>query len=159
MRRSGSSPDEFRGAIEPDTSQTLSADEEAAFSAEVFTNNIQVTLMAFALGITAGIGTAAILGYNGLFIGVIIGLAFEGGNGSDLLTLITSHGVLELSCIVVGGSAGPAHGMGAGRARHPAAGARPAHRGEAVDGDHPRHGARGLSWRGSPRASSAARSI
>ncbi len=99
-------PDEFRGAIEPDTPQTLSADEEAAFSAEVFTNNIQVTLLAFALGITAGIGTAAILGYNGLFIGVIIGLAFEGGSGSDLLTIITSHGVLELSCIVVGGSAG-----------------------------------------------------
>jgi uncharacterized membrane protein SpoIIM required for sporulation len=99
-------PSEFRGAVNPDTSQTLSAGEEAAFSAEVFTNNIQVTLLAFALGITAGIGTAAILAYNGVFIGVIIGLAFEGGNGAELLELITSHGVLELSCIVVGGSAG-----------------------------------------------------
>ncbi len=99
-------PGEFQGAVDPDTEQTLAADEGAAFSAEVLTNNIQVTLLAFALGITAGIGTAAIVAYNGVFIGVIMGVAIEDGNGVDLLTLITAHGVLELSCIVVGASAG-----------------------------------------------------
>ena len=43
------------------------------FSAELFTNNIQVTFLGFALGITAGIGTAIVLAFNGLLLGAVAG--------------------------------------------------------------------------------------
>ena len=84
----------------------LTPGEEAAFSSQIFTNNIQVTFLAFAGGVLAGLGTAYILGYNGLFIGALTGLAFQAGNGVPFTELVIAHGVLELSCIVVSGAAG-----------------------------------------------------
>ena len=84
----------------------MSPSQQAAFTSEVFTNNIQVTLVAFAGGITAGIATALALLYNGLLLGVIGGLMGQAGNGVGFVDLVTAHGVLELSCILVGGAAG-----------------------------------------------------
>ena len=79
----------------------------AAFSAGVMVNNIQVTLTAFAGGILAGAGTGELaLLFNGMILGVVGGLAFGAGNGTAFLRLASSHGPLELSCIVVGGVAG-----------------------------------------------------
>ncbi len=69
-------------------------------------NNIQVTLIAFAGGITFGRVTVWALVFNGLILGVIAGLAIGAGNGVAFLRLISSHGPLEISCIVVGGIAG-----------------------------------------------------
>ena len=84
----------------------LSAGEEAAFSSEIFTNNIRVTMLAFAAGILAGIGTAAVLILNGVLLGIVSGLAIGAGNGRPFFELVAAHGVLELSCIVVAGAAG-----------------------------------------------------
>ena len=84
----------------------FSPGEEAAFSSKIFTNNIQVTFLAFAGGALAGLGTAWILGFNGVFIGALSGLAFQAGNGVPFTELVIAHGVLELSCIVVCGAAG-----------------------------------------------------
>jgi uncharacterized membrane protein SpoIIM required for sporulation len=78
----------------------------AAFSAQVMVNNIQVTLSAFAGGILFGAGTVFALLYNGLIVGVVGAVAFDAGNGRAFLRLLSSHGPLELSCIVVGGVAG-----------------------------------------------------
>ena len=50
--------------------------------------------------------TAYALFFNGLLLGVIGGLAIGAGNGVAFLRLISSHGPLEISCIVVGGIAG-----------------------------------------------------
>ena len=69
-------------------------------------NNIQVTLVAFAGGIAFGLLTVYALFFNGLLLGVIGGLAIGAGNGIAFLRLISSHGPLEISCIVVGGIAG-----------------------------------------------------
>ena len=44
--------------------------------------------------------------FNGLILGVVGGLAFGAGNGAAFLRLLSAHGPLELSCIVVGGVAG-----------------------------------------------------
>jgi uncharacterized membrane protein SpoIIM required for sporulation len=76
------------------------------FATQVLVNNIQVTLVAFAGGLAFGLGTVAALVFNGLLLGVIGGLAFGAGNGEAFVRLISSHGPLELSCIVVGGVAG-----------------------------------------------------
>lgn len=78
----------------------------AAMSAEILTNNIQVTFFAFAGGITAGVVTALVLVFNGVLIGVLGGIAAAGGNGRVFVELVVPHGVLELSCIVVAGAAG-----------------------------------------------------
>jgi uncharacterized membrane protein SpoIIM required for sporulation len=84
----------------------LSAGESAAFSSQIFTNNIQVTLVAFAAGITGGIGTALSLLFNGLILGAVLGLSIDAGTTGQVLRLIVAHGVLELSCIVVAAAAG-----------------------------------------------------
>jgi len=100
-------PHEFRPALQPGHPyRDLSPSQQAAFTSEVFTNNIQVTLVAFAGGITGGIATALALLYNGLLLGVIGGLMGQAGNGVGFIDLVTAHGVLELSCILVGGAAG-----------------------------------------------------
>ena len=102
-------PEEFRSIAEPRTEDTdlgLSAAEEAGFSAEIFTNNIRVTFIAFAGGITAGVATAAILLFNGVLLGAIAGLSWGAGSIKPFVELVAPHGVLELSCIVVAGAAG-----------------------------------------------------
>jgi uncharacterized membrane protein SpoIIM required for sporulation len=100
-------PGELQAAADPPAEgRDFDAETAAAFSAQVMVNNIQVTLTAFAGGILAGAGTVLALLFNGLILGVVGGLAFEAGNGTAFLRLVSSHGPLELSCIVVGGVAG-----------------------------------------------------
>ena len=84
----------------------LLAGERAQFAASISTNNIQVTFGAVAGGITFGLLTAGLLIFNGIVIGVVLGVGSSAGNGSALVELIVPHGVLELSCIVVAGAAG-----------------------------------------------------
>ena len=84
----------------------LSADEKATTSAAIFTNNIRVTFLAFALGIAAGVGALALLGYQGVVLGATFGLAIHVGNGEPLFEFVFPHGILELSCIIVAGAAG-----------------------------------------------------
>jgi len=62
--------------------------------------------VAFAGGIAAGIGTAALLVYQGVLFGAITGLSIWAGNGRSFFELVTAHGVLELSCVVVASAAG-----------------------------------------------------
>lgn len=100
-------PEEYRAVTEPRSSDLgLSVEQQASFSSAIFTNNIQVTFFAFAGGILAGLVTAAVLLYNGVLLGVVAGLAIDAGNGRSFFELVTAHGVLELSCIVVAGAAG-----------------------------------------------------
>lgn len=103
----GAVPKEFQAAASPPTgSRGLSPSEHAAFSSAIFTNNIRVTFVAFAGGIAAGLGTAFVLLSNGVMLGAIAGLAIGAGNGDAFVQLVTAHGVLELTCIVVGAAAG-----------------------------------------------------
>lgn len=102
-------PSEYRQVSEPRTEGTdlgFSPDEQAGFATEIFTNNIRVSFLAFAGGITGGVLTAAVLLFNGVFLGTVAGLAWGAGNGEFFVELVAAHGVLELSCIVVAGMAG-----------------------------------------------------
>jgi uncharacterized membrane protein SpoIIM required for sporulation len=105
---SGVVPSQYRSVTEPrhGTNLGLSTDEQAAFSSEIFTNNIRVTIVTFAGGIAAGLGTAAMLMYQGVLFGATSGLAIWAGNGRFFFELVTAHGVLELSCVVVASAAG-----------------------------------------------------
>ena len=106
---SGLVPAEYQSVTEPRPEGQdlgLTTDEQAAFSAEIMTNNIRVSLLAFAAGILVALGTAAVLVLNGVLLGTVTGLAIGAGNGAPFFELVSAHGVLELSCIVVAGAAG-----------------------------------------------------
>lgn len=103
----GMVPEPFRDATNPTGGDLgIPVVQQAASAAAIFTNNIQVTFLAFAGGIFAGLGTAVVLIYNGTFIGAIWGLAIDAGVGLPFIELVTPHGVLELSCIAVTAAAG-----------------------------------------------------
>ncbi len=75
-------------------------------ASSIVTNNVQVAFGAFALGITAGIGTAFVLAFNGLFFGAVLGLFAQYGLAGWILTFVAGHGVLELTAIFIAGGAG-----------------------------------------------------
>jgi uncharacterized membrane protein SpoIIM required for sporulation len=104
---SGVVPTDFIDAAHPPGGDRgLSAADSAAFSSEIFTNNIQVALAAFAGGITAGLLTGLSLLFNGLILGAVLGISIDAGTTGQVLRLIVAHGVLELSCITVAAAAG-----------------------------------------------------
>lgn len=104
---SGLVPAEFRPATQSERPwRDLTPGEQAAFTTAVFTNNIQVTLVAFAGGVTLGVVTGLMLIFNGITLGAVGGLMIGAGNWRGFLELVTGHGVLELSCILVAGAAG-----------------------------------------------------
>ena len=77
-----------------------------AAASGIIANNVQITFTAFIFGITAGVGTALLLLYNGVVLGGFFGFYASTGQGLQLLAFVAPHGVLELSAIVLGGAAG-----------------------------------------------------
>lgn len=75
-------------------------------ASQIIANNVQVTFAAFALGITAGIGTLVILISNGISFGGILGLYQSKGILRLILAFVAPHGVLELSAICIAAGAG-----------------------------------------------------
>jgi uncharacterized membrane protein SpoIIM required for sporulation len=90
----------------PGNALGLTVDQESSMASQIFTNNIGVTFFAFAGGLLLGLGTLYVLLQNGVMLGVVGGLAIGSGNGRSFFELVTAHGVLELSCIIVSGAAG-----------------------------------------------------
>ncbi len=78
----------------------------AELSTLIFSNNLRVALSAFALGCTAGVGTAVVLFYNGLHLGAVLGMAAQHGLLIPLLGFMSAHGGVELSIIALCGGAG-----------------------------------------------------
>lgn len=76
------------------------------FSIMVMLNNIRVALFAFALGVIPIVGTTWILITNGAHIGVMAAVMHNAGEGVQFWVLITPHGLLELTSIVIAGAAG-----------------------------------------------------
>lgn len=75
-------------------------------ASQIATNNVQVTFVAFAGGMTAGLLTCWALVMNGVSIGAALGLYISKGIGSLIFSFIAPHGVLELTAIVFAGAAG-----------------------------------------------------
>jgi uncharacterized membrane protein SpoIIM required for sporulation len=75
-------------------------------AAGIMTNNIHVTFLAFAFGITAGIGTIYMMVFNGVLLGVIGAACWMGGMSLPLWSFVAPHGILELPAIFIGGGAG-----------------------------------------------------
>jgi uncharacterized membrane protein SpoIIM required for sporulation len=100
-------PSQFQDAADPSTRfGHLSTDEAAAFSSEIFTNNIRVTFAVIAAGILLGVGSILVMILGIGYVGPLIGVTIENGQIGELLRFVLSHGLLELSCIAVSAMAG-----------------------------------------------------
>jgi uncharacterized membrane protein SpoIIM required for sporulation len=100
-------PGQFQAAADPPAAgRDYDAATATAFSASVMFNNIGVALLAFAGGVLFAVPTVISLFFNGLLLGVLGGIAVGAGHGVAFLRLVSSHGPLEISCIVAGGIAG-----------------------------------------------------
>jgi uncharacterized membrane protein SpoIIM required for sporulation len=89
-----------------DSDEPHTTGELAAFSALLFRNNMGVSLFAFALGITFGVGTAWVLFHNGILFGTLAAVFVEAGQLLRFCTDVLPHGVLELPAIFIAGGAG-----------------------------------------------------
>lgn len=81
-------------------------EEQAQFAAFLWQNNIQVSFLAFALGITAGVGTALLLFGNGILLGSLFYVYLSKGMGTWFWAWILPHGIPEITAICISGAAG-----------------------------------------------------
>ena len=72
----------------------------------ILTNNVQVTLLVFGLGLTAGLGTSFVLIFNGIHLGSVAGWMALKGNSRAFWGWVMPHGGTELLAIVLAGGAG-----------------------------------------------------
>ena len=79
---------------------------EAAFSGQLIRHNIEVSLLAAALGVTFGIGTALLLFENGVLLGAVAVRYTQQGFGLFVAAWLLPHGVFEIPSILIAGQAG-----------------------------------------------------
>jgi uncharacterized membrane protein SpoIIM required for sporulation len=79
---------------------------KATFSAELMSNNIRVTMLAMAAGITWGVGTLIVLFSNGVSLGAVAADYIAGGQSTFLAAWLLPHGSIEIPAILLGGQAG-----------------------------------------------------
>jgi uncharacterized membrane protein SpoIIM required for sporulation len=104
----------FADQLNPDLKQKIVANEDwteqvneanPLFASIIQANNIQVTFVAFAGGILLGLGTLAVLAFNGLHIGMVVAMCIRHSHWK-ILMFMAAHGPIELSAIFISGGAG-----------------------------------------------------
>jgi uncharacterized membrane protein SpoIIM required for sporulation len=75
------------------------------------TNNVQVSFIAFALGISFGLGTLYIMIQNGFILGVTLALVRHLGSTANFLGFVSSHGMIEMSAILIAAAGGMGMGL------------------------------------------------
>jgi len=98
--------DPVKRAEQEARSDGATVEEQAAFASFLFTHNIQVAFLAFALGITAGIGTVIMLFSNGVLLGALAWVYASKGLLGWFWAWILPHGVPEITAICIAGAAG-----------------------------------------------------
>jgi uncharacterized membrane protein SpoIIM required for sporulation len=78
----------------------------AEFATHVYTNNVEVSIEAFAGGVLLCVPTAVVLALNGANIGEAAGLFTAAGKGPEFWGLVLPHGLIELTSVVIAGAAG-----------------------------------------------------
>jgi len=115
MLLSATRPDFVRTFLPPQMTETIERHQmwtdpvirvSPRVSSAIMTNNLTVSFIAFAYGLTFGIGTAYMLFSNGVLIGVVGTACWYAGMGLPLWSFIAPHGILELPAIFIAGAAG-----------------------------------------------------
>ncbi len=95
-----------RVAFEESQKEDRMAGAKSSFSAMLMVNNIRVSIMALALGMTFGIGTTILLFYNGVILGAVAYDYVQAGEGAFLLGWLLPHGSVEIPAILIAGQGG-----------------------------------------------------
>lgn len=100
------SPKERVERVEKEGERIDTAEKAAAFGAQLFTHNIQVSFLAFSLGALTIIGGFWILWYNGVILGAVAAQYYLDGVSTFFMAWVGPHGALEIPAIIFGGAAG-----------------------------------------------------
>lgn len=92
------------------TDDLLNVVPSSLLAAQIFTNNIVVSLFAVCLGVLYGLGTVYIIGMNGMMLGSVFAFTAQHGMAGRLFEFIAAHGFVELSVIFIAGAAGASIG-------------------------------------------------
>ena len=92
--------------VEEDFAAYYTSQPSAQFASFVTTNNIRVSVLAFAGGVLACIPTGLVMITNGANGGVATGLFAAAGELPRFWGLVVPHGLLELTAVFIAGGAG-----------------------------------------------------
>lgn len=92
--------------VSPEERYEMAVEERPVIGTQILLNNVRVSVLAFGLGITLGIGTVVSLFYNGLIVGSVLAHSVWQGNMKSLWAHLMAHGSLELMAIFLCGAAG-----------------------------------------------------
>lgn len=110
------SPDQLAGIetmYDPDaeTALDLGATPRTNMFGYYIWNNVSIALRTFASGLAFGLGTLAIVSFNGVYVGVIAGHLTRIGFSEPFYTFVIAHSSFELTAIVLAGVAGMRLGL------------------------------------------------
>jgi uncharacterized membrane protein SpoIIM required for sporulation len=89
-----------------DFEEYYDSENASQFSAKVYTNNVQVSIVAYAFGVFGGLPTGYVLVNNGLNIGFAAGMFHHFDQAGKFWGLITPHGLIEITSVIIAGGAG-----------------------------------------------------
>ena len=84
----------------------IPADARVQAAGLIMTNNIWVSMLAFALGVFFGLPVMWVMISNGISLGGLFGLTQAYGLSGSLFDFVIGHGVLELSIVIAQGAGG-----------------------------------------------------
>ena len=99
-------PDEREALVHRVPGSEIPVDARAVAGPTIIANNIYVSVLAFAGGLTIGLLTIYTLVANGAMLGTVFAVLVANGVAGNLLQFILGHGFLELSAIFLSGGAG-----------------------------------------------------
>jgi uncharacterized membrane protein SpoIIM required for sporulation len=100
------SPHQRVREIETGRERIDSVSKATEFGAFLYTHNIQVSFLTFALGALTFVGGFALLFYNGVLLGAVAASYLLDDAGTFFIAWVGPHGALELPSIVFAGAAG-----------------------------------------------------
>jgi uncharacterized membrane protein SpoIIM required for sporulation len=99
-------------ASESKGTRGLDLNDHAAFSSFLFTHNIGVSIIAFAVGIAWGLPTLLFVAYHGVFIAALAVDYWRDGVALFFFAWILPHGIVEMTSMLLSGTAGVLLGRG-----------------------------------------------
>lgn len=95
-----------RVAEEEEQTEDRLQGNKSTFAASLMTNNIKVSILALALGVTWGFGTLVLLFFNGVILGAVVLDYVRAGESVFLAGWLLPHGSIEIPAILLAGQAG-----------------------------------------------------
>ncbi len=86
--------------------ETFDSESVTAMTGFYFANNVRVTLLAYALGFTLGVGTCWLVFVTALQIGALAVVFYRAEQVTSFCAELLPHGVVEIPAIIIGAASG-----------------------------------------------------